>query len=97
LPGGNVLLPSLLKRDFPDDLTRMTAVYALTMGGASALGSVCAVPLAAGLGWAWALASFIALPVVTVLVWLPQLRRDTPPGHGACARRRCGASRWRGR
>jgi len=77
IAGGNVLLPSLLKRDFPDDLTRMTAVYALTMGGASALGSVCAVPLAAGLGWAWALASFIALPVVTVLVWLPQLRRDT--------------------
>lgn len=78
IAGGNVLLPSLLKRDFPDDLTRMTAIYALTMGGASALGSACAVPLAAGLGWAWALASFIALPLLTMLAWLPQLRRATP-------------------
>lgn len=79
IAGGNVLLPSLLKRDFPDQLTRMTAIYALTMGGASALGSVCAVPLAGALGWSWALATFIVLPLVAILVWLPQLRRATRP------------------
>ena len=79
IAGGNVLLPSLLKRDFPDQLTRMTAIYALTMGGASALGSVCAVPLAGTLGWSWALATFIVLPLVAILVWLPQLRRATRP------------------
>ena len=45
IAGGNVLLPSLLKRDFADDLTRMTAIYALTMNSVSALGSVCAVPM----------------------------------------------------
>jgi CP family cyanate transporter-like MFS transporter len=79
IAGGNVLLPSLLKRDFPDQLTRMTAIYALTMGGASALGSVCAVPLAGALGWSWALSTFIVLPLVAILVWLPQLRRATHP------------------
>lgn len=79
IAGGNVLLPSLLKRDFPDQLTRMTAIYALTMGGASALGSVCAVPLAAALGWSGALAAFIVLPLVALLVWLPQLRRHSRP------------------
>ena len=57
----------------------MTAIYALTMGGASALGSVCAVPLAGALGWSWALATFIVLPLVAILVWLPQLRRATRP------------------
>ncbi|WP_343721532.1 MFS transporter [Herbaspirillum seropedicae] len=81
IAGGNVLLPSLLKRDFTDDLTRMTAIYALTMNSVSALGSVCAVPLAARLGWAWALAAFIALPLVAMLAWLPQLQRDTRPAN----------------
>ncbi|MDR6395932.1 MFS transporter [Herbaspirillum seropedicae] len=81
IAGGNVLLPSLLKRDFADDLTRMTAIYALTMNSVSALGSVCAVPLATRLGWAWALAAFIALPLVAMLAWLPQLQRDTRPAN----------------
>lgn len=79
IAGGNVLLPSLLKRDFPHDLTRLTAIYGLIMNTASALGSVCAVPLADKLGWSWALASFIVLPLVAMLVWLPQLARHTPP------------------
>ncbi|MBP0600777.1 MFS transporter [Herbaspirillum sp. LeCh32-8] len=79
IAGGNVLLPSLLKRDFPHDLTRLTAIYGLTMNTASALGSVCAVPLAERLGWSWALASFIVLPLVAMLAWLPQLARHTPP------------------
>ncbi|WP_432239984.1 MFS transporter [Herbaspirillum robiniae] len=82
IAGGNVLLPSLLKRDFPNDLTRLTAIYALTMNTASALGSVCAVPLADALGWSWALAAFIVLPLVAMLVWLPQLARHTPPAAG---------------
>lgn len=91
IAGGNVLLPSLLKRDFPDDLTRLTAIYALTMGGASALGSVCAVPMAERFGWSWALATFIVLPLIAMLVWLPQLSRHTPP---AAAPAKAG-SMWR--
>ncbi|WDZ95576.1 MFS transporter [Herbaspirillum sp. WKF16] len=79
IAGGNVLLPSLLKRDFPNDLTRLTAIYGLTMNTASALGSVCAVPLADALGWPWALAAFIVLPAVAMLAWLPQLARHTLP------------------
>jgi len=85
IAGGNVLLPSLLKRDFPQDLTRLTAIYALTMGAASALGSVCAVPLAGALGWSWALAAFIVLPLVALLAWLPQLARHTLPNAAAAA------------
>ncbi len=85
IAGGNVLLPSLLKRDFPQDLTRLTAIYALTMGAASALGSVCAVPLARGLGWSWALAAFLVLPLVALLAWLPQLARHTLPNGVAAA------------
>lgn len=91
IAGGNVLLPSLLKRDFPQELTRLTAIYALTMGGASALGSVCAVPLAARLGWSWALLAFMLLPLVALLAWLPQLARHTAPARSAAG----GVSLWR--
>ncbi|MFJ3046269.1 MFS transporter [Herbaspirillum chlorophenolicum] len=92
IAAGNVLLPSLLKRDFPDDMTRLTAIYAITMGGASALGSVCAVPLAQALGWSWALTAFIVLPLAAMLAWLPQLRRHTAPASASRAR---GGAMWR--
>lgn len=76
---GNVLLPSLLKRDFPHDMTRLTAIYALTMNSVAALGSVIVVPMADTVGWSWALSAFIVLPLVSMLVWLPQLKKHTPP------------------
>ncbi|WVD63252.1 hypothetical protein RHO15_07140 [Utexia brackfieldae] len=41
---GNVLLPSLIKRDFPQHVTSLTGAYALMMGAAAALGSAVVVP-----------------------------------------------------
>ena len=43
---GNVLLPGLIKRDFPHSVARLTGAYSLTMGAAAALGSAMVVPLA---------------------------------------------------
>lgn len=49
---GNVLLPGLIKRDFPHSVARLTGAYSLTMGAAAALGSAMVVPLALnGFGW----------------------------------------------
>jgi CP family cyanate transporter-like MFS transporter len=78
---GNVLLPSLLKRDFPNHITRLTAIYALTMGAAAALGSVGAIPLAhaSGLGWRFAIGALAVLPLAAAALWIPQLRRHTAP------------------
>lgn len=78
---GNTLLPSLLKRDFPDQLTKLTAVYAITMGIGSALASAVVVPLAEAVGWRLALGAFVVLPLISVLLWLPQLgqRSETAP------------------
>ncbi|MDZ3934662.1 hypothetical protein UXB74_24795, partial [Escherichia marmotae] len=47
---GNVLLPGLIKRDFPHSVARLTGAYSLTMGAAAALGSAMVVPLALGFG-----------------------------------------------
>lgn len=71
---GNVLLPSLIKRDFSDRVAKLTGAYSLTMGVAAALGSVVMVPLALwGLGWNGALACLLAFPLIALIVWLPQL------------------------
>jgi len=74
---GNVLLPSLLKRDFPNRIASLTSGYALTMGVASGVASVVAVPLAlwpAGPGWPLALFAPIVLAAISTAVWLPQWR-----------------------
>lgn len=42
---GNVLLPSLIKRDFPTRVGLLTAAYATIMGGIAAVASGVAVPL----------------------------------------------------
>lgn len=43
---GNVLLPSLLKRDFPQRVAGLTSAYVLTMSIAAGAASALAVPLA---------------------------------------------------
>ena len=43
---GNVLLPGLIKRDFPGQVAKLTGAYSLTMGVAAAIGSALVVPVA---------------------------------------------------
>ncbi|ABR88789.1 transporter of the MFS superfamily [Janthinobacterium sp. Marseille] len=76
---GNVLLPGLLKRSFPQQITKFTAIYVLTMGVASAVGSVYAIPLAqlSDYGWRFAMAALAVLPLISAFIWLPQLRKHT--------------------
>nr|WP_314483243.1 MFS transporter [uncultured Pseudomonas sp.] len=75
-----VLLPGIVKRDFPRHAGTLTGVYtmALCLGAAMAAGAT--VPLAHAFGDSWAPAlGFWMLPaVLAMLVWLPQARN----GHG---------------
>ncbi|WP_431510118.1 MFS transporter [Variovorax sp. DAIF25] len=75
----NVLLPSLLKRDFPRQVAKLTAGYALSMIAAAGLVSAVAVPIdrALGAGWPASLATVALLPLAAALLWLPQLRSRT--------------------
>lgn len=74
---GNVLLPGLLKRDFPDKVASLTAMYVLTMGVAAAASSAIIIPLLETLHTDWRLVSCLPLVLVALaaLAWLPQLRR----------------------
>jgi MFS transporter, CP family, cyanate transporter len=78
---GNVLLPGLVKREFPGRAGLMTSVYSTSLGISAALAAGVSVPLAQldGIGWRGALAVW-ALPAFLAAVgWLPQLgRKDRP-------------------
>lgn len=78
---GNVLLPSLVKRDFPQSVAMLTGAYVVTMGVAAAIASMLVVPLARipAIGWQFALGAAILLPLATILLWLPQLASHTRP------------------
>ncbi|MDR6520639.1 CP family cyanate transporter-like MFS transporter [Variovorax paradoxus] len=92
----NVLLPSLLKRDFPAHVARLTACYALAMITAAGLASAVAVPLdqALGAGWPTSLGSVALLPLAAAILWLPQLRLRTTSAPGL-ATEAPGASVWK--
>jgi CP family cyanate transporter-like MFS transporter len=81
IAAGNVLLPGLVKEEFPDRSGPMTSLYVTAMVATAGIGSAVSVPLAddAGLGWRGALACW-ALPVaIAFAVWLPRLRESHVP------------------
>ncbi len=79
---GNVLLPSLVKRDFPHRTGSMTSLYSSTMGLGATLAAGVSVPLAQAVGWRGALGAWTLPAALALLVWLPQLRTRTLPRAG---------------
>ncbi|RAZ92150.1 MFS transporter [Mesorhizobium hawassense] len=71
----NVLLPGLLKRDFPDRVASLTGAYAIMSGLVQAVASTAAIPLAQlpGSSWHLSLAATLVLPVAALIAWAPQL------------------------
>lgn len=78
----NVLLPGLVKRDFPRHAAIMTGCYVTSLGLGAAIAAGATVPLARLFGHSWAAAqAFWAAPVaLAALVWVGQLRA---PQHAA--------------
>ena len=77
----NVLLPSLVKREFPEHAGLMTSVYTTSLGISAAFAAGVSVPLAQveGVGWRGALALWAVPALLAGVAWLPQLgRNDTP-------------------
>lgn len=74
---GNVLLPSLTKRNFSSHSGWVTSLYSSVMGLGAALAAGLSVPLADGLGWGWrgSIGVWALLAVLAFFFWLPQVRR----------------------
>ncbi|MFD5704099.1 CynX/NimT family MFS transporter [Streptomyces lasiicapitis] len=81
----NVLLPGLIKRDFPARAGLMTGLYSMSLFGGAALAAGVTLPVrdATGMNWRTTLACWGALAVVAFVVWLPQLRARTRVGAAA--------------
>lgn len=81
----NVVLPSLIKRDFAHRSGLMTGLYSMTLSGGAAAAAALTIPINNALGgnWRMALASWGAFAAVAMAVWVPQLWRmhrvDTGP------------------
>lgn len=73
---GNVLLPGIVKLNFPQKIGIMTSTYTTSMNTFAALGSGVSIPLAQGLGFGWqkALAFWGILTIIAIIIWIPQLR-----------------------
>ena len=85
---GNVLLPSVVRRYFPDRVALLTAVYACIVGVSTAVPAALAAPIAQQYGWrtslaVWAVTSSAALvPWLILLAQERRLRRSGPEAGG---------------
>ncbi|MDY6963323.1 MAG: MFS transporter [Pseudomonadota bacterium] len=72
---GNVLLPGLVKRDFPDRTALMTGLYTMALcgGAAGAAGLTLPIEHALGNSLGAALAVWALPPAIAAAVWLPQV------------------------
>lgn len=89
---GNVLLPVLTKRNFPERVGRVTGIYVTVLIASAALAAAVTVPIANALGDSWRAGLGIwAVPaIIAVLVWAPQLTR---PEHTSGSRPERGGTR----
>ena len=97
---GNVLLPGLIKRDFPEQRVLMTALYSVALSGGAAIAAGLTVPLehAIGIGWRLAIALWGVFAVLALMLWIPHVAASghvrPPRSRSLCAV--SGATRWPG-
>lgn len=83
---GNVLIPALIKRNFPHKAGFVTSLYSGIMSLGAAFAAGLSVPLAdeLNLGWRGSLAVWAVLAVLALIIWVPNIKRinRTPPSRG---------------
>lgn len=93
---GNVIIPGIIKLCFADKVGKITSIYTSGMCIYAAVGAGISVPLAKGMGLGWknALASWFILTVITILIWLPQVKNQAAPAASA-KKAAAGTSIWK--
>ncbi|WP_430868219.1 CynX/NimT family MFS transporter [Demequina aurantiaca] len=70
---GNVLMPAIVKRDFPHKVPLMTGIYSACLTGVAALASGIAVPIADAVNWELALGIWAIPAAIAAGVWALRL------------------------
>lgn len=73
---GNVLLPSIVRRYFPDRVALLTAVYACVVGVSTAVPAALAAPLAEQSGWRFSLGIWSLTSVGALVPWVVVIVRE---------------------
>lgn len=80
---GNVLLPAVVKRDFPDSVALMTGLFTMALCGGAAAAAALTIPLAqSGDSWRLGLAVWAVPAFAVALLWLPRSLRSGMKGQG---------------
>ena len=80
---GNVLLPPLVKRYFPDRIGLLTGLYALLLAVSAALPAALAVPVADAAGWQVSIGMWSVLALLSFLPWVIVLAQHRRAASGA--------------
>ncbi|WP_220718057.1 MFS transporter [Agarivorans litoreus] len=85
---GNVLLPAVVKKLFPERISEVSSLYIFVMGVGSTLAASVMVPLSQQapeqlFGWQFALAFNLIFPLAALLFWLPKLTTKSRQQHQA--------------
>ncbi len=94
---GNVLLPGLVKREFPERAGLMTSVYSTALGISAALAAGASVPVAqlTGMGWRGSLALWALPALLAAIAWVPQARRSDLPENASSQTSQGVSGLWR--
>lgn len=74
---GNVLLPGMVKRDFPDKIAKVTGKYGVAIGISAAITSATAIPLMNNYGWQAALSCTLIFPVLGLALLFFRLKKSS--------------------
>jgi CP family cyanate transporter-like MFS transporter len=75
---GNVLLPVVVRKYFPDRIGAMTAMYLVIVSIGAFSPALIAVPVAEAYGWRLSLGQWAVLAAIAALPWLFALRGNRP-------------------
>lgn len=72
---GNILLPGLIKRDFPHRLGIMSGLFTMSLPVGATLAAGITLPIAEAVGWSWneALAAWGLFALLGLVCWIPAL------------------------
>lgn len=70
----NVLLPPIISENLPNKIGGMTSLYNVALSLSSAIGAYAITPVTANLGWKVAVNILAIIPLVTWVIWLPNIK-----------------------
>ncbi|MFC0581120.1 MFS transporter [Micrococcoides hystricis] len=77
---GNVVLPPLVKKYFPDKIATITSGYVTLLAVGTWISPQFAVPLANAVNWEFSIAFWALLSAIVAIPWVLQLRADRAAG-----------------